>query len=282
MSFSNQLKTLILISVLTGILLLLGYLFAGMSGLVVALIFSFIMNFSTYWFSDKFVLAMYRAKPADKKQYAWLHSLVADVARKAHIPKPKVYILPLRIANAFATGRNEKNAVVAVTEGILKKLSRNELKGVIAHEIAHIKHKDILIMTIVATIAGVISYIAFFARLSVFSNDERNVLSLVSLLIAAIIAPISAMLIQLSISRTREFLADEGGARFLRNGRPLADALERLFMESRKTRLRPNGLVESTAHLFIINPLSSEGLARLFSTHPPIKERIEKLRKMKF
>ena len=279
----NQIKTALLLGLLTGILLLIGWLLGGSTGLTFALIFSLLMNFGTYFFSDKIVLAIYRAKEADKKKHAWLHSMVADVSKKAGIPKPRVFIVPMPISNAFATGRNPQNAVVAVTEGIMHDLSREELKGVLAHEIGHVKNRDILISTIAASIAGVISYVAFFARISAFSDrEDRGILGIVGLLLATIIAPIAAMLIQLSISRSREFLADESGAHFLNDGNHLASALEKLEASSKKKPLRATGVTEATSHLFIVNPLSAHGIANLFSTHPPMKERISRLRGMKF
>jgi len=281
----NQVKTVLLLGVLTGILLLIGFLMGGINGLTIALILSVFMNFGSYWFSDKLVLAMYKAKPADKHKYAWLHSMVAEVAKSAKIPKPRVYIVPSPILNAFATGRNPENAVVAVTEGITHNLSKEELKGVIAHEVAHVKNRDILISTIAATIAGVIAYVAFFARFAAIFGGmgrDRGGGSIIGLLVMAIIAPIMAMLIQFSISRSREFIADESGARFLGDGKPLASALEKLEAGAKKMPIRAGSGVESTAHLFIVNPLSARGIARLFSTHPPIKVRTARLRNMKF
>ena len=279
----NQIKTALLLGALTGILLLIGWLLGGSTGLTFALIFSVLMNFGTYFFSDKIVLMMYKAKEADHKKHAWLHSMVSDVAKKAGVPKPRVYIVPMPISNAFATGRNPQNAVVAVTEGIMQDLSREELKGVLAHEMAHVKNRDILISTIAATIAGVISYVALFARISAFSDrEDRSILGIVGLLLATIIAPIAAMLIQLSISRSREYLADESGAHFLKDGKPLASALEKLESSSKKKPLRTTGITEATSHLFIVNPLSAQGMASLFSTHPPMKERISRLHSMKF
>ncbi len=280
----NQVKTVLLLGVLTGILLLIGFLMGGLNGLTIALILSVFMNFGSYWFSDKIVLAIYKAKPADKHKYAWLHSMVADVAKSAKIPKPRVYIVPSPISNAFATGRNPENAVVAVTEGITHSLTSEELKGVIAHEVAHVKNRDILISTIAATIAGVIAYVAFFARFAaIFGGMGRDRGgSIIGLLVMAIIAPVMALLIQLSISRSREFIADESGARFLGDGKPLASALEKLEAGAKKMPIRAGSGVESTAHLFIVNPLSARGIARLFSTHPSMKERTARLRNMKF
>jgi heat shock protein HtpX len=214
-----------------------------------------------------------------------LHNDIESVCKTAGIPKPKVYIVPLKIANAFATGRNPKHAAVAVTEGILDKLNREELKGVLAHEISHVKNRDILIATIAATIAGVISYIAMMARYAaMFGGGDRdregNALGLVGLLIAAIVAPIAALLIQLAISRTREYSADESGAMLLKNGLPLANALLKLEESAKTNPLRKGNT--ATSHLFIVNPFSAQGFVKLFMTHPPISERVARLRKLKF
>ncbi|MEK6852592.1 MAG: zinc metalloprotease HtpX [Nanoarchaeota archaeon] len=277
---SNQFKTVMLLATLAVIMLLIGWLIGGKTGLVVALLFSVLLNFLTYWFSDRIVLAMYRAKPATGSKYTELNKMVADVAKSAKVPKPKVYVVPLEVPNAFATGRNPENAVVAVTDGILKKLNKEELKGVIAHEIAHVKNKDILVATIAATIAGVISYIAFMARFAAFDEEGRgSILTLIGIILVSILAPIMAMLVQMAISRSREFIADEGGAGFVRTGEPLASALQKLESESKKKPLKG---AEGTAHLFIVSPLSGQGIAHMFSTHPPIEERVKRLRAMKF
>ncbi len=275
----NQLKTVMLLAILTAIMLALGWLIGGQSGLIIGFIIALFINFLTYWFSDKFVLAMYRAKEADKRKHSWLHAICAEVAKKAGVPKPRVYIVPLPIMNAFATGRNPQNSVVAVTEGIMKGLSREELKGVIAHEIGHVKNRDILISTIVATVAGVIGFVAFYARMATFSGDRENRAGLIGLLLAGILAPIIAMLIQLAISRTREFIADESGAHFIGNGLPLANALLKLEGSAKKMPLRGN---EATAHLFIVNPFTASAFMKLFSTHPSIEERVKRLKELKF
>ena len=283
----NQIKTVLLLGILTAILLGVGYLIGGITGLLVGLIFSLLINFFTFFFSDKFVLAIYQAKPADEKKYSWLHADVAEIAKVAGVPKPRVYITPMNISNAFATGRNPKNAVVAVTEGILQNLSRKELKGVLAHEIGHVKNRDILIATVAATIAGVISYLAYMAQFAAFfgggrSDDdgEGGRMNILGLIVAAIVAPIAAMLIQMAISRSREFLADEAGARFLKDPLPLANALLKLESESKKNPLKKGN--HATAHLFIVNPFSAQGFAKLFSTHPPMSERVARLKGMKF
>ncbi len=277
MDMDNRIKTFLLLLVLTILVIFIGSLF-GKTGLIMAIVFVFIMNFVSYWWSDKIILHMYKAKEADKKTYLWLYKMVEEVAKTARIPKPKVYIIPLSISNAFATGRNPEHACVAVTEGILKTLSKEELKGVIAHEISHIKNKDILIMTITATLAGIIMFIANMMRFAAFfggigDDDSGNI---IGLLFVAILAPLAALLIQMAISRSREYMADENGARIIKNGEPLARALLKLH---HGPKIKGS---ESTAHLFIVNPLSSRGLANLFSTHPPMEERVRRLRNMMF
>lgn len=271
----NQFKTFLLLLVLTAIVMFIGSRF-GMSGLIIAFVLVLAMNFVSYFFSDKIVLAMYRAKPAPKNHK--IHSIVEKLAQEAKIPKPKVYIIPSKIQNAFATGRNPTNAAVAVTQGLMESLNDKELSGVLAHELSHIKNRDILISTIAATMAGVIMFIANIARFAVFfGGDDRDGGNIISLLLLAILAPIAALLIQMAISRSREYLADESGARLLKDGEPLASALLKL---EKGPKIR--GRIETTAHLFIVNPLSAHGIANLFSTHPPIEERVKKLRALKF
>ncbi|MCL6500787.1 MAG: zinc metalloprotease HtpX [Candidatus Pacearchaeota archaeon] len=272
----NRLKTFLLLLLLTALVVFIGSLF-GRTGLIVALAVMLVLNFVTYWWSDRIILMMYRARQVSKHENPWLHEIVGSVAKEAGIPKPKIYIVPLQIQNAFATGRNPKNAAVAVTEGILHSLNRDELKGVIAHEISHIKNRDILVMTIAAILAGVIMFMANMARFSAFSISDRDSRgSILGLLFIAILAPIAAMLIQMAISRSREYLADESGARLIKDGEPLAQALLKLH---KSTKL--GGGAETTAHLFIVNPLSAGGIATLFSTHPPVEERVKRLRAIK-
>jgi heat shock protein HtpX len=284
MTLINQLKTVILLGFLTGILLWVSNLIGGTQGLTIALIFAIIMNIGSYWFSDRIVLAIYRAKPISREENKELYDLVKDIAGKAKIKMPKVCIINAPFANAFATGRNEEHSAVVVTKGIIDLLLEEELKGVIAHEISHIKNKDTLIQAVAATIAGVISYVAFMARWAAIfggmGGDRDN--SGIELLVLAILTPILATLIQLAISRSREYLADESGAKIVGSGKELASALEKL--ESSKTRisLRPNSRTQTTAHLFITNPFKSSGLLHLFLTHPPTKKRIEKLKEIKF
>jgi heat shock protein HtpX len=281
--FKSYIKTFILLAVLTALLLFIGNLIGGYQGLIIAGIFVLLMNFGSYFFSDKIVLWMYKAKPAGKSEYLWLHKIVEELARKANLPKPRIYIIPSRISNAFATGRNPRHAVVAVTEGILHSLGKEELKGVIAHELSHVKNRDILIMTIAATIAGVISYIASMARWAAifggFGGNREEGNNLIGLLVLIIVAPIAALLIQLAISRTREYSADESGAKIVGDGKPLASALLKLEADAKANPIRGNGY-ESTAHLFIVNPFKG-GFMSLFSTHPPVQLRVEKLRNLK-
>ncbi len=278
----NQIKTVLLLGVLTGLMLLAGQLIGGQIGLAIGLAIALIMNFGSYFFSHKIVLMMYRAKPASKKDYPELNKIVAEVAHKAGIPKPKVYIIPTENPNAFATGRNPKHGVVACTKGILHLLSKEELKGVIAHEMSHIKNRDILIQTIASTIAGVISYIAMIARWGAIfggfggDRDGENVFSLLAL---AILTPIIALIIQLAISRSREYLADETGAKIIKNPKALASALEKLETGTRYNPLRFGN--KTTSSLFIANPFRTTGLTALFSTHPPMKERIRRLNNMR-
>jgi heat shock protein HtpX len=245
-----------------------------------ALIMAFMMNAFTYWFSDKIVLRMYGAKEVTRAEAPELYELVGRLARKAGLPMPKVYIINQPQPNAFATGRNPQNAAVAVTSGILRMLSAEELEGVLGHELAHIKHRDILIGTIAATIAGAISYLAHMAQWAMIfgshrDDEEGNPLATIALMI---LAPIAAMLIQLAISRSREFAADAGGAKIAGNPRYLASALRKLHMASEQIPMQAQ---PATAHMFIVNPLSGgSSIAKLFSTHPPVEERIARLEAM--
>lgn len=284
MAIGNQIKTVVLLGLLTGILLWIGS-FWGRQGLIFGLLFAVIMNFGAYWFSDKIVLAIYRAKEVKEKDAPELYSIVKEVAMKADLPMPKVYIVPGPMANAFATGRNPKHAAVAATQGILDLLSKQELKGVIAHEISHIKNRDTLIQAVAATIAGVISYVAMIARWGAifgYGGRDNKGGSGLELLVLAILTPILATLIQLAISRSREFIADESGAKLLHSGYPLADALEKLESASKRVSLRPNAQTQTTAHVFIVNPFHSGGLVQLFMTHPKTAMRVKKLRDMSF
>ncbi len=277
----NQLKTVLLLGLLTGVLLWVGHLIGGMDGLVIALIFAVVMNFVSVFFSDKLVLAMYRAKEVDTSHEAY--HIVKDVVHLAGLPMPKVFVYQNANPNAFATGRSPKHAAVAFSTGILDLLNKEELKGVIAHEISHVKNRDILISAVAATIAGVISMVAYMARWGAifggFGGRDRNN-NVLEFLVLAIVTPIIAMLIQLAISRSREYLADESAAKLLHNPNRLADALEKLKTGVRSHPLRPNSATQSTAHLFIANPFTGNGLFNLLSTHPPLDDRIKKLRNM--
>ncbi len=277
----NVLKTGILLALLAGILVAVGGLVGGQQGATVALVMALAMNFFAYWFSDKIVLAMYRAKQVSEAEAPELHRIVRNLARKAGIPLPKVYRINHPTPNAFATGRNPSHAAVAVTTGIEAILSTEELEGVLGHELAHVTHRDILVSTIAATIAGAISYLTWMAQWALmFGGGDRdrggNPLQIVAAIVAIVVAPIAAMLVQLAISRSREYHADEGGAA-LTNPMNLASALRKLETANRRRPLEAN---PGTAHLFIVNPLRGGGLVNLFSTHPPIEDRIARLEAM--
>ncbi len=280
----NQIKTVLLLGILTGLLLFVGSLLGGTNGLTIAFILAIIMNFGAFFFSHKIVLLMYRARLAEKSQYPKLHSMVEDICKKADLPKPKIYTVPSDTPNAFATGPTKNKAVVAVTEGILKLLTEEELKGVLAHELGHIKNKDMVIATIAATIAATISYIASMARFAAFFGGMRDRegqgSNLLSLLVLGILTPLIAVLIQMAISRSREYLADEKGARFIKNGEPLARALEKLERANKINPLKFGS--PTTASLFIVNPFSGRAFISLFSTHPPLDGRIKRLRALRF
>ncbi len=282
MGIQNQIKTVVLLGLLTGLLLGVGYIIGGPSGLTIGLIFALSINFVTYWFSDKIVLGMYKAKIAKKKEYPELHSIIEDLCKQANLPKPKIYIMHSENPNAFATGRNPKNAAVAVTTATLNLLDKNELTGVLAHELSHIKNRDTLITTIAATIAGVISYVAFMARFAAIFGGGRNsegAGNILSLLVLAILTPIIAALLQLALSRSREYLADEKGARISKHPLALASALQKLEKAAKIKPMKKGN--PATSSLFIVNPFSARGVATLFSTHPPISLRVKKLQEMK-
>ena len=281
----NHVKTFFLLMVLTGLLLLIGGALGGQAGIIIALVFALAMNFGAYWFSDKIALSMAHARPITADEDPQLYQLVAEQARFANMPMPKVYEIDDPSPNAFATGRNPQNAAVAVTTGIRQILTREELAGVMAHEMAHVGNRDTLIMTIVATIAGAITMLAFMAQFAaIFSSfgghsddDEGGGGNFLTLMIIAIIMPIAATIIRMAISRAREFQADQTGAHNCGNPEALARALEKLEMGS---EIRPMKVNEAASHLFIVNPLSGRSMARLFSTHPPIEERVRRLREM--
>lgn len=275
---SNQIKTTILLAIMTVFIMFIGQLLGGRQGLVIALIFAAGMNFFSYWYSDKIVLRMYNAREATPNQAPELYGIVQNLARQAGLPMPKIYIIPQESPNAFATGRNPEHAVVAVTEGLLKIMNPEELAGVLGHELAHVKNRDILIGSIAATMAGAIMMLATIARWSAIfggMGDDNEGMGGFGLIIMSILAPIAAMLIQTAISRSREYLADASGARFAGKNEGLARALEKLGTYSRRLPMKAN---PSTAHMFIVNPLSGQKLMRLFSTHPPLEERIARLR----
>ncbi len=280
MTVKNQLKTVILLALLTALFLWIGSLF-GRTGFFFALIFVGIMNFGSYWFSGKIVLWMYKAKEAKHSEYPELFKAVKEVSRLSGVPMPKVYVIPTNSPNAFATGRNPKHAAVAATEGILKILDENELKGVIAHEFAHIKNRDILISTIAGTIAGVISYISnMFMWSAMFGGRDDDRGNIFGLLALAIVTPVIATIIHLAISRSREYFADESGAKTVKNGEALARALEKIEKNIDVHPMRFGST--ATAHLFISNPFRNASFLSLFMTHPSTQERAKRLREMKF
>src|SRR3989338_7511881 len=275
----NQLKTVILLGLLTALLLWVGQLLGGISGLYIAGFFAILMNFGSYWFSDKIVLAMYRAKEVKDDSHP-LYKIVKEIVELEKMPMPKIYTIPSEQANAFATGRNPDHAAIAATEGILSLLNKEELKGVMAHEIAHVKNRDILISTIAGTIAGVISYIATMAQWAAMFGGNRDRGNFLQLLVLAIITTLVATIIQLAISRSREYLADATGAKTLRDSSGLASALDKLHNDAKKhTMMLGNN---ATAHLFISNPFKNRGILALLSTHPPMHERISRLKSMRF
>jgi heat shock protein HtpX len=278
----NRFKTFLLMLVLTVLLVIVGSAIGGRSGAVYAFVFAALMNFFSYWFSDKIVLRMYGAKEVTQSEAPQLYGIVAELTSKASLPMPKVYIMENETPNAFATGRNPEHAAVAVTSGIMRILSKEELMGVIGHELSHIQHRDILISTIAATMAGAISMLATMARWGAMfggmrsDDNEGRGGNMLVVLFVSIFASIAAMLIQLAISRSREYYADEGGAH-LSHPLSLAKALGKLEMASQRIPMQAN---PSTAHMFIVNPLRGGGVLSLFSTHPPIEERIARLEEM--
>jgi heat shock protein HtpX len=279
----NTIRTTLLLGALTGLLMLIGGYFGGKSGVVIAFLFAMVMNFGSYWFSDKIVLRMYKAQEISESQAPELYGIVKNLALRGNLPMPRVYVIPENTPNAFATGRDENHAVVAVTEGITRILNRDELEGVIGHELTHIKNKDMLISSIAATLAGAIVMLANMAQWAaifggVSRDDDEGGGGLIGLILMAILAPIAATVIQMAISRSREFLADAGGAKI--SGKPygLAGALEKLQRASQAIPMDAN---PSTAHMFIVNPLTGGSLMSLFSTHPPLEERIARLKSMR-
>ena len=281
---SNIFKTGLLLAVLTVMLVLLGGAIGGQQGMMIAFFLALAMNFVSYWFSDKIVLAAYGARPIDEAAAPRLYAIVHRLATRAGIPMPRVYKIPSETPNAFATGRNPQHAVVAVTEGIMRILDEEELEGVLAHELSHVKNRDVLISTVAATLAGAITYLAHMAQWAAMfggrsRDDDEGGSNPIAMILLAVLAPIAALLVQMAVSRSREFQADATGARVA--GRPwgLAKALEKLQMANQAMPMAD--ATPATAHLFIVNPLSGQMLMRLFSTHPPLEERIARLRAMR-
>lgn len=274
----NTLRIFFLLTLLTLGLVFVGGIIGGQGGALIALLLAAVMNLGSYWFSDKIVIRMYRGEQVTSGP---LYEVVAELCQRNQLPMPRVYMLPQPTPNAFATGRNPQHAVVAATEGILKVLSREELTGVMAHEMSHVMHRDILIGSIAATIAGAISYLAHMAQWAAIfgggrDDDDGNPIAMIAL---AIIAPIAAMLIQMAISRSREYVADQGGAKLCGNPFYLANALRKLEMANQVMPM--HRVNEATAHMFIVSPLRGGGIASLFSTHPPMAERIRRLEEMR-
>jgi len=281
---SNVFKTGLLLAVLTAMLVLIGGAIGGQQGMVIAFVIALVMNFVSYWFSDKMVLAAYGAQPIDEAAAPRLYAIVRRLTTRAGIPMPRVYLVPSETPNAFATGRNPQHAVVAVTEGIMRILDEEELEGVLAHELSHVKNRDVLISTIAATLAGAITYLAHMAQWAAMfggrsRDDEEGGSNPIAMILLAILAPIAALLVQMAVSRSREFQADATGAKVAGRSFGLAKALEKLQMANQAMPMAD--ATPATAHLFIVNPLSGETLMRLFSTHPPLEERIARLRAMR-
>jgi len=280
---SNLVKTTLLLALLTGLFIAVGGLVGGRSGMIMAFLLALVMNFVSYWFSDKIVLKMYGAQPIEENQLPVVQRIVRGLATRSGIPMPKLYVIPSDSPNAFATGRSPQHAAVAVTEGILRIMNETELEGVLAHELSHVLNRDMLISTVAATVAGAISMIASIARWGLMfgggsRDDEGRGANPIALLLTVILAPIAAMVIQMAVSRSREYQADASGARLTRNPEGLASALGKL---GQATQVIPMDANPATAHLFIVNPLSGRALAALFSTHPPLEDRIARLRAMR-
>ncbi|MBZ0221004.1 MAG: zinc metalloprotease HtpX [Candidatus Methylomirabilis sp.] len=276
----NGLKTGVLMLTLTLMLVAVGAVIGGQSGMTIALVLAFGMNFFSYWFSHKIILRMYGAKPVSEAEAPELYSIVARLSSAAGLPMPRVYIMEQPQPNAFATGRNPAHGVVAVTTGLMKILSREELEGVIAHELAHIKHRDILVGTIAASFAGAISYLAQMAQWAMIfggRSNDRDGGSPIAAIVMMIVGPLAAMLVQMAISRSREYKADEGGATIAGNPLYLANALRKLHMASQRIPMEAS---PATSHMFIVSPLSGGAFFKLFSTHPPIEERVKRLESM--
>jgi len=283
----NLFRTTLLLTVLTGLLLVAGQLLGGQTGMMFALVLAVVMNFSAYWFSDKIVLSMYGAQEVGPHDAPELYGIVQELARRGNLPMPRVYVIHNDTPNAFATGRSPEHAAVAATTGILRILSREELAGVMAHELAHVQHRDTLISAIAATIAGAISMLANMAQWALIfgmgrQNGQENGGSVLGTLVMMLLAPIAAALIQMAVSRTREYAADARGAALCGNPLWLANALRKLELGNRRIPMHQAESNPATAHLFIVNPLQGNSLANLFSTHPPIEERVRRLEEMAY
>lgn len=278
---TSQIKTVLLLSLLTVLLMFLGGLLGGRAGLVIAFLFAMVMNLGSYWYSDRIVLSMYKARELSPGDAPHVHSVVAELAANAGIPKPRIVLIPQQQPNAFATGRNPEHAVVAVTEGILRMLNTDELRGVLAHELGHIANRDILIQSVAAVLGGAIVFIANIMQFSAIfgfgGSDDDEGANPLAMLAMAILAPIAATLIQMAISRSREYLADETGARISNDPLSLASALAKLDTASRQIPLKGS---PATENMFIVSPFTAVRAANLFSTHPTIQDRIERLQRM--
>src|ERR671918_375020 len=283
----NTFRTTVLLAVLTALLVWLGDMFGGRQGAIMALLIAGAINFFSYWFSDKIVIKMYGGQEVGPQDDPELYGIVQDLAQRAALPMPKVYVLPQETPNAFATGRNPEHAAVAVTDGIRRILTKRELTGVLGHELSHVKNRDILVSTIAATLAGAISYLAQMAQwAAIFGggrdrDEEGGGGGIFGLLFMMIVAPIAAMLIQMAVSRSREYGADDSGAKVTGDPLALASALRKLHMGAQNIPLHANNATaNATAHMFIVNPLTGRGFANLFSTHPAMEERIARLEAM--
>jgi heat shock protein HtpX len=278
----NTMKTFLLMGLLTVLLVVIGRVIGGQGGMMIAFLFAVVMNFASYWWSDKMVLGMYHAQELTQTDNPALFQLIGDLAGRAGLPMPRVYLIPQDQPNAFATGRDPQHAAVAVTQGILRLLSQDELRGVLSHELAHVKHRDILVGTVAATIAGAISMLASMAQWALIfgggrGSSDREGGNPIAGLAMMIVAPIAALMIQMAISRSREYAADEGGAQISGNPLSLANALRKLELKKEQIPMDAN---PATAHMFIVSPLHGGGLASLFSTHPPLEDRIARLEAM--
>jgi heat shock protein HtpX len=278
--FMTQARTWLIISGLTALFVGLGYMFGGSSGLLLFALIAIVFNFVMFWFSDRLALKSSRARPLEQSEAPELYQDVREIAERAGVPMPRLFLIPSEQPNAFATGRSPKKAAVAVTEGLLRYLPREQVKAVLAHEMAHVANRDILVTTIAAMIGAAIAAIANILQFSMFfggDDDDNNPLGILGVLVAVVVAPLAAMILQLAVSRQREYLADATAAQYLGEGRPLAEALQTL---QRGVEAVPMNVNPATEPLYIANPLSGRGMSALFSTHPPMEERIRRLREL--